>query len=87
MENILRLNQEDIKQILAERYNVANEDISIKITEECYGYGIGEHYEEVVNAEVKLDCSHKEESQKPKRTLEELGITEDKYYIAGRKSH
>lgn len=43
--------------------------------------------EKIVNAEVKLDCSHKEESQKPKRTLEELGITDDKYYIVGRKNH
>lgn len=24
---------------------------------------------------------------KPKRTLEELGITDDKYYIVGRKNH
>lgn len=44
-------------------------------------------YRDGQKAEEDIPKDDSKKEHKPKRTLEELGITEDKYYIVGRKNH
>ena len=50
-----KLNESDVKEILAEYFNVKTENVSIEIVPVCVGYGIMEHKEDRVEITVRED--------------------------------
>jgi len=55
MKKIIRLYEEDLKNIVMERFDVRPSQVSSVYTEKCVGYGQGERYEPVFYIEVEED--------------------------------
>ena len=55
MKKIIRLDDNDLCKIVAEYYNVMDSKVTATFTEECVGYGEGEHYKPVFYIEVEQD--------------------------------
>lgn len=52
MKHILELNEQDIKEIIANRFSVLSKNVELEVKEECVGYGMGEHMEPVLVGRV-----------------------------------
>ena len=48
MRTEVHLNSKDIEFIIAKHYDVSKENVSVFVSEECQGYGTGEHMEKIV---------------------------------------
>lgn len=55
MKKIMRFYENDFREMIAEKYHVADDQMTSVYTEECTGYGEGEHYEPVFYIEVEED--------------------------------
>lgn len=53
MKKLMRLYDEDLRAIVMEKYDLRPEQVTSIYTEECRGYGQGEHYEPVFYIEVE----------------------------------
>ena len=53
MKNIIRLDEEDLKNMVMEQYDVTPDQITIVHTQEVTGYGMGEKVEPVFYIEVE----------------------------------
>ena len=53
MKKIMRLYDEDLRKLVMEKYNVNSNQVTSIYTEECVGYGMGEHTEPVFYIEVE----------------------------------
>lgn len=53
MKIIKRFYEEDLRELVAEKLGVELNDVTATYTEECVGYGMGEHYEPVFYLEVE----------------------------------
>ena len=52
MQTIIKLNEDDMINIIANHYQVDKSNVKIRVEQECVGYGIGEHMEPFVFATV-----------------------------------
>lgn len=55
MKKIIRFYEDDLRNFIAEKYNVPLEQVTAIINEEMTGYGMGEHLETVFYIEVEED--------------------------------
>ena len=55
MKVIYRLNDEDLREMVMERYDVTPDKVTTVFTEETKGYGMGEHTEPVFYIEVEVN--------------------------------
>lgn len=55
MKKLLRFDEEDLRNIIMEQYDVRPEQIVLVHTEETHGYGLGEQIEPVFYIEVELN--------------------------------
>lgn len=53
-KKIYELNEQDLIEILAEKFKTKNTNVTIKIQEVCVGYGTDEHYENKVVVLVEV---------------------------------
>ena len=56
MKYIKRFYDEDLRRLVIEKLNVKPSQVTSTYTEECVGYGQGEHYEPVFFIEVEEDA-------------------------------
>ena len=55
MTPIIRLDENDLIKMVMEQYDVKLSEITSYYTEECRGYGMGEHTEPIFYIEVKIN--------------------------------
>lgn len=55
------LDKEDIIRIIAERFDEPLSNVKLIVEKQCVGYGMAEHYEEVISAKVTLTNSNQED--------------------------
>jgi hypothetical protein len=55
MKYIKRFYDEDLRKMIIEKLNVKPSQVTSTYTEECKGYGMGEHYEPIFYIEVEED--------------------------------
>ncbi len=55
MRYIIDLEKEDIIKIIAEKFDVDEEKVSLTVRSECRGWGTDEHYENVIYGTVRKE--------------------------------
>ena len=55
MKRIMRFYDEDLKEMVMEKYDLRPDQVMTVYTEEVKGYGLGEHVEPVFYIEVEED--------------------------------
>lgn len=55
------LNEEDISEIIAKHFGESLSNVELTVETQCVGYGMAEHYEEVILAKVTLTNSNRED--------------------------
>lgn len=53
MEQIIKLNSNDIAHLIAKEFNAKDEQVSVYLEKVYRGYGLGEHEEYVVAATIR----------------------------------
>ena len=55
MKRIMRFYDEDLRNMIMEKYDLRPDQVTSIYTEECHGYGMNEHVEPVFYIEVEED--------------------------------
>lgn len=52
MQKMYKLDEDDIRLILAEHFDCMDSDVRLEVTKETVGYGTAEHTESVISATI-----------------------------------
>ena len=56
MTHKLKINKDEIEKIISKHFGVELEDVHVDVRNEIVGYGMGEHTESVVVANIDVLC-------------------------------
>ena len=60
MKYLIRLYDDDLRKLVAQKYNVPSDNVISTLTEEVMGYGMEEHVEPVFYIDVELNVEEED---------------------------